>query len=880
MIRLTLSQMRRSAGRLAAAGVAIVIGTAFVAITLIAGNVITSTTYDSIAAQFKGADLVVADAPAGDAALDAVRGTAGVASADPVTMTYQQLEHGGRTIYQGVLAKPTDLDVLPLEVVDGALPDASGEIALPADVAERLDVVPGDEIDLVRGVYEDGSGGGEQAEQAGPTEPTWTEVREQVVVSGTLDDPYGAYAMAGGAAVAPAADVAAWEEDLRAPGETATGMPATILATLDDGADLEQVRTAIEDAVTTTAQAQEADASMLEVVTPDEHAEAVAAATTGGENVVFVTFVLVFAAIALLVAALVIANTFQVLVAQRTRTLALLRCVGADKSQLRRSVLVEASIVGLLSSVVGLVLGSGLAQAALAVGRNMDLGVPLPSTIEVTPAVVIAPLVAGTLVTLVAALSPARAATRVAPLAALRPAEAPTAARGAGRVRLVLSLLVTVVGLALLGAGVALSVVAEEPTTGLLVALAGGALSFVGILVGAVFWLPKVVALAGRVVGGSGPTARLAAANTLRNPRRTAATSTALLIGVTLVAMMSTAAASARVTMDSELDARYPVDVVVATDLDSGPAGAPPVTDGLAGTVAGLDGVATVVEVPVTSGDVSVPGGDDATLPVRAVAPADADAVLRSTEMVDPLAAGTVVVPEELSEVYGIEDGDALTITGADGTLEGTAAVTDLVDDGVLVVPDDLATLDAAAPTTQLWVGLDDPADAAAVVPSVQDAVADTESPAQVMGAAVERATFQQVIDTALAIVVGLLAVAVVIALIGVTNTLSLSVIERRRESATLRAIGLSRGQLRGMLAVEGLLIALVGAVLGVLLGLVYGWAGAASALGWAGEPVFVVPWADVAAMLGVAAVAGLVASVVPARAAVRTSPVEALAAE
>ncbi|WP_166849948.1 ABC transporter permease [Isoptericola sp. BMS4] len=871
MIRLTLSQMRRSAGRLAAAGVAIVIGTAFVAITLIAGNVITSTTYDSIAAQFKGADLVVADAPAGEATVDAVRGTDGVASADPMTMSYQQLEHGGRTIYQGVLAKPTNLDVLPLEIVDGALPDASGEIALPVDVAERLDVAPGDETDLVRGAFEEGTDG---------TEPTWTEVREQVVVSGTLDDPYGAYAMLGGAAVAPAADVADWEADMVAPGEETSAMPATVLATLDDGADLEQVRTAVEDAVTTTAQAEEADASMLEVVTPDEHAERVAAETTGGENVVFVTFVLVFAAIALLVAALVIANTFQVLVAQRTRTLALLRCVGADKSQLRRSVLVEASIVGLLSSVVGLVLGSGLAQAALAVGRNMDLGVPLPSAIEVTPVVVIAPLVAGTLVTLVAALSPARAATRVAPLAALRPAESPTAARGAGRVRLVLSLLVTVVGLALLGAGVALSVVAEEPTTGLLVALAGGAFSFVGILVGAVFWLPKVVALAGRVVGGSGPTARLAAANTLRNPRRTAATSTALLIGVTLVAMMSTAAASARVTMDSELDARYPVDVVVATDLDSGPAGAPPVTDGLAGTVAGLDGVATVVEVPVTSGDVSVPGGDDATLPVRAVAPADADAVLRSTEMVEPLAAGTVVVPEELSEVYGITDGDALTITGADGTLEGTAAVTDLVDDGFLVVPDDLARLDAAAPTTQLWVGLDNPADAVAVVPSVQDAVADTESPAQVMGAAVERATFQQVIDTALAIVVGLLAVAVVIALIGVTNTLSLSVIERRRESATLRAIGLSRGQLRGMLAVEGLLIALVGAVLGVLLGLVYGWAGAASALGWAGEPVFVVPWADLAAMLGVAAVAGLVASVVPARAAVRTSPVEALAAE
>jgi putative ABC transport system permease protein len=865
MIRLTLAQMRRSVGRLAAAGVAIVIGTAFVAITLIAGNVITSTTYDSIAAQYNGSDLVVRDAPAGAEVVDAVRDVPGVRSADAQAMSYQQLDHGGRTIYQAVLAEPSNLDVLPLEVADGELPAASGQIALPVDVAERLDVAPGDEIDLVRGVFED-SGNAE--------EPTWTEVREPVLVSGTLDDPYGAYAIMGGAAVAPAADVAAWEADLLFPDETMTD-PVTILATVDDGADLEATRAAIADAV---APAAEHDGLAPAVVTPDEHAEKVAAETTGGENVIFVTFVLVFAAIALLVAALVIANTFQVLVAQRTRTLALLRCVGADKGQLRRSVLVEAVILGFLSSAVGLVLGAGIAQAALAVGRNMELGVPLPTAIEVTPAVVLAPLVVGTLVTLVAALSPARAATRVAPLAALRPSDAPTAARGAGRVRLVLSVLVTVAGLALLGAGVALSVVAEEPTTGLLVAVGGGALSFVGILVSAVFWLPRVVALAGRLVGASGPTARLAAANTLRNPRRTAATSTALLIGVTLVAMMSTAAASARATMDSELDTRYPVDVVVATDLDGGPAGAPVVTSGLAGTVAGIDGVASVLEVPVTSADVDT--DTEATLAVRAVDPADAGDVLRSTEMLGSLAAGTVVVPEWISEAFGIEDGDTLSLTGADGTLEATAAVTSLADDALVAVPADLATLDAAAPVTQLWVGLDDPADAAAVVPDIQDTVADTESPAQVMGAAVERAVFQQVIDTALAIVVGLLAVAVVIALIGVTNTLSLSVIERRRESATLRAIGLSRGQLRGMLAIEGLLIALVGAVLGVLLGLVYGWAGAASALGWAGEPAFVVPWSDVAAMLGVAAVAGLLASVVPARAAVRTSPVEALAAE
>ncbi|WP_245806848.1 ABC transporter permease [Krasilnikoviella flava] len=870
--------MRRSVGRLAAAGLAIVIGTAFVAITLLAGNVITRTTYDSIAAQFTGADLVVRGVPADDTALDAVRDTDGVATADPQLMSYQQLEAGGRTIFQGVLAEPTDTSVLPLEVADGNLPEASGEIALPVDVAERLDTTTGDTVTLVRNVLE-----GDQESD----EDAWTEVREQLTVSGTLTDPYGAYSMQGGAAVAPAADVTAWDDDLRAPGEEPVE-PTTVLVTLDDGTDVETARTAITGALTSAAAGSGTDTSGLKVVTPSEHAETVATEMTGGDNVIFTTFVLVFAAVALLVAALVIANTFQVLVAQRTRTLALLRCVGADKGQLRRSVLFEAAVLGLVSSVVGLAAGVGLGQAALTIGRGMDLGVPLPATVDITPAVILIPLVVGTLVTLVAALSPARAATRVAPLEALRPADAPSGARGAGRVRLVLSTLVAVVGFALLGGGVAVSTVGGEPSLGLMVGVAGGVLSFLGVLVGAVFWLPRVVALAGRLVGMSGPTARLAAANTLRNPRRTAATSTALLIGVTLVGMMSTGAASARVTMDAELDSRYPVDVTVSTDLSSDPvsvaagdAAVPAVPGTLAGTVRDVAGVATVVESPATAAQVAGDGVDDGlAMTVRAVDPADAGSVLRSTEMVAPLAAGTAVVPEELSEVWNISDGQTLTLTGPDGSLEVTAAVTDLADSGLLVVPDDLASLDADAPVTSLWVGLDDPGDAASVVPTIQDAVADTEAPADVMGAAVERAGFQQVIDTALGIVVGLLAAAVVIALIGVANTLSLSVIERRRESATLRAIGLSKGQLRGMLAVEGLLIALVGAALGVLLGLVYGWAGAAAALGWAGTPVIVVPWRDVLLMLVVAAVAGLVASVAPARTAVKTSPVEALASE
>jgi len=195
-----------------------------------------------------------------------------------------------------------------------------------------------------------------------------------------------------------------------------------------------------------------------------------------------------------------------------------------------------------------------------------------------------------------------------------------------------------------------------------------------------------------------------------------------------------------------------------------------------------------------------------------------------------------------------------------------------------LVTPATLDALDPHAPVSMVWVRLEPDADAALVLQDVRAALPDTA--AEVSSAGAQRATYERVVDTLLAVVVGLLGVAVVIALIGVANTLSLSVLERRRESATLRAIGLSRRQLRWMLAVEGMLIAGVGAILGAGLGLLYGWAGSVVLFGEIGDVVLVVPWLDLAIVLVVALGAGLLASVLPGRAAARTSPVAALAVD
>ncbi|WP_402466854.1 ABC transporter permease [Isoptericola aurantiacus] len=872
MLRITWAQMRRSLGRLSAAGLAVVIGTAFVAATLLASGVITRTTYDSIAARYADADLVVGatqDDPVRD--VDALAAVDGVAAVAPMSSTYAEMSSGSRTVYQNVVPTADDR-LMPLEVTDGTMPAGDDEIALPAPVADRLGVGLGDTVDVRRDVTAaDGS---------------WEQVTEQPTVVGLLDDPYGAYSQTDGAAVVDAGTFAAWQA-AEVGDDPGTVEVAVALA---PGADVAAVQSALAAQVGGTTSTEGA----RWVVPTDERAAEVAADFTGGQDLMFLIFVLTFAAIALVVAGLVIANTFQVLVAQRARTLALLRCVGADKAQVARGVLTEAAILGLVASVAGVVVGTVLGQGALWVAQALDVPVPLPDTVTITWQVVVVPVAVGTLVTVGAALVPARVATRVAPLAALRPSDVPSASRRAGTVRLVLSLLAAVVGFALLGGGAALGTVGENPTAGLLAGVAGGALSFVGVAVGAVFWLPKVAAAAGRLVGASGPTARLAAANTLRNPRRTATTSTALLIGVTLVAMMSTGAASARTSLTAALDEQFPVDVLVSsTAWDDD--GAVALSDDLRTRVAGTEGVAAVADVTELTlttpelvlspdGDVvaAEPGtsGDAWSVTVSAVDPQAARTVLNAPDVVAGLAPGTVLLSSYEAENLGLADGDALALAGPDGTGTFTVAVGAPGAATTYLAAADLAALDTDPAVTGMYLSLADPTDAVASVGTIQDVVADSGEAAQVMGVAVERAAFDRVIDTLLGIVVGLLAVAVVIALIGVANTLSLSVIERRKESATLRAIGLSKAQLRGMLAIEGLLIAGVGAVLGIALGLVYGWAGSAAALGIMGDVTLAVPWRDVALVLLVALVAGLVASVAPARTALKASPVEALATE
>jgi putative ABC transport system permease protein len=844
--RYTLAQMRRSAGRLTAAGIAILIGTAFVTVTLLAGNVITRATYDTIAARYADADvLVTTNGGKWREDLEAVRGTDGVISAEAVRSTYLNLGNGNSYAWGEGIARTQDDRLMPLELAGGKWPSERGEIAVPEDVAERLHAGIGDEISLYRWVETD------------PETGDGEDVAEPVRLVGITEDPYRVFAMTGGAAVVTPADFEAWTEDPM-PGDTFEIAALLEPTALSGDKPTQATRDALESAVV-------GDGNRS-VKTVDERAEEISTAQTGGENLVFLVFVLTFAAVALVVAGLVIANTFQVLVAQRTRTLALLRCIGAGRGQLYRSVLLEAAVLGLLASLGGVLTGILLAQSALWIAPRFDIGVPLPTTVTITALVVLIPLVVGTLVTLLAAMAPARNATRVAPLAAMRPAETLSMRKGAGRVRAVFSVLATVGGFALIGLGVLLGM-NDRVQFGLAATVLGGTIALIGVIMGTVFWLPKVAAFLGSLVGRAGPASRLAAANTLRNPRRTSATATALLIGVTLIVTMATGAAAARTTADASLDESFPVDVMVELVGGEAPAG-------IVGTVAGIDGVETVTETYSTSGEV----GDDEFLRIVGADLDDLRATVNDTPALDTLQEGTILLAEREINWMGLADGGTLDLTGAGGTVTLTVAQTSNAGLTGFVTLADLRKIDPDARPAGVWASLDADADAAGVLADIQDATVGDD--VFVSGPAAARAQYEQVINVMLGIVVGLLAVAVVIAVIGVANTLSLSVLERRRESATLRAIGLSKSQLRGMLAVEGMLIAGVGAVLGIVLGLVYGWTGALTALSVMGDVRLTVPWLDLGVVLAVALVAGLIASVAPARSAVRTSPVEALAAE
>ncbi|GAA1740899.1 ABC transporter permease [Aeromicrobium alkaliterrae] len=568
--------------------------------------------------------------------------------------------------------------------------------------------------------------------------------------------------------------------------------------------------------------------------------------------------VLVFAAVAGFVAILVVANTFTILFAQRARDLALLRAVGARRRQLLRAVRLEALAIGVLASALGLV-GGALGGWGIAAVVRAFAGPERIGAVSWSPVWLVGAFVAGVVVTVVASWWPTRAVVRISPLAALRP-DAPTDARSAvGRRRIVLGSAVLALGAVPLAVGTS--------SMHVQLAILGSFTTFVGVLVLGPVVVPAVIRLLGRVVGRTGAPSRLAVDNAVRNPRRTAATTASLLVGVTLTATVLTVMATGRSAMEAELDAEYPVDLV----LSSTTAVSAEVRDRVAST----PGVASAAGVPGTT----AAAGDLGEVAV--LAPTD-DAMVATRDDGAAFAVGPdeVLVPYDVKRGGEVEIPERLTLDGASGAVELTTRLVPSRWGGALVVaPATLERLTPEAEMQAVWARADAGADADELGGSLGLVARDggTELANQLD----RRGWVDVQLDILVGAVVGLLGIAVLIALAGIGNTLGLSVLERGRENALVRALGLTRGQLRRSLGVEGLLLAAAAGLLGTALGIGYAWAGVRTVVDVAvPDATMVIPFGQLALVVLVAAVAGLVACIVPARRAGRIAPAEGLVAD
>lgn len=607
----------------------------------------------------------------------------------------------------------------------------------------------------------------------------------------------------------------------------------------------------------------------VEVVTADEEAAANQALLQEGLSFISIAL-LVFAGIAVFVGAFLIVNTFSMVVAQRTREFALLRAVGASARQVRGAVVIEALVVGLVSAVLGLLAGIGLSNLLRLLFDALGVGFP-DGGLVLRPRTVVVAFAVGVGVTTLAALGPARRASRIAPVEALAGTGAAQTERVSRRRTAVGVGLAAIGGVAIV---VALGGMVPQPAA---VAGLGAAATFVGVTLFSPLLSRPVVGLVGAAPARRGLAGRLARNNAQGNPRRTAATASALMIGVALVSFVSIFAASATASVNTLFTAQLRADFVISP-VGFGQSGIPA---GLWSTLQAQPEVGATSPLRVVQGAV----GEGAAESVVAVVPDHIDRLVAldvSQGSVDDLTGGVLVhVGRATADDLAI--GDQVTLRLQDGSQELTVAGLfgnrDLVSADVIIALDtipagsttpgaDVLVLVAAAD----GVDLDD-------ARSAVDGVVEAFPSVRVEDQAELRDSLQGQVDGLLNLMIGLLGLALVVALIGIVNTLALSVFERTREIGLLRAVGMTRNQVRTMIRWEAVYVSVFGALLGVVVGTLLGWAIVAASADQ-GLGVLEVPVLRLATYVVVAGVAGVAAAVLPARRAARLDVLEAVTTE
>ncbi|MFD8129336.1 ABC transporter permease [Streptomyces mirabilis] len=583
-----------------------------------------------------------------------------------------------------------------------------------------------------------------------------------------------------------------------------------------------------------------------------------------------------FAGIAFLVGIFLIINTFSMLVAQRTREIGLMRAIGSSRKQVNRSVLVEATLLGFFGSILGVGAGVGLAVGLMKLmsAAGMDLSTRDLTVKATTPVI---GLVLGVVVTVLAAYLPARRAGKVSPMAALRDAGTPADGK-AGLVR-------GIIGLVLTGAGtfaLFTAAGADKASDGSLVLGAGVVLTLIGfVIIGPLLAGGVVRVISAVLLRFFGPVGRMAERNALRNPRRTGATGAALMIGLALVACLSVVGSSMVASATDELDKTVGTDFIIQGNQRIVPQAAKAIE-----TTPGLEHVTHYrdIEAKIVAPDGSSDGDG-----VTAADPTYAQDLHRKTtagELTAAYGKDSMSVGSKFATKHHVKLGDTLTVAFKGGST-AKLKVAAITDDNVAI---DQGARYLSTETMRKYL----PADR---IPPDQIMFASAKNGQEKQAYAALKKSMEQYpqyqvrdqsdykqelkdqIGQLLNMVYGLLALAIVVAVLGVINTLALSVVERTREIGLMRAIGMSRRQLRRMIRLESVVIALFGALLGLGLGMGWG-ATAQKLLALEGLKVLEIPWPTIIGVFIGSAFVGLFAALIPAFRAGRMNVLNAIATD
>ncbi|SMD12566.1 ABC transporter permease [Lentzea albidocapillata] len=836
MLKTILAGLRARTARLVLSSIAIALGVAFVTGTLVLGDAVGEQTRDNFARSARNVDAAVhmaensPDREKGIPAdfLQKIRSTPGVEGADSREFGSAALLSGeGKARSAMVQPLPTTEKLRDFNLKDGKFPVKADEAAIDVKTAQVAKLKVGDKLKLLDE---------ENAEHAFTIVGTYQQGASSISMSGS-------------------------DHVLVSPEGLRTVIPEQriyeIVAVAKSGVSQQQLVDDITKAI----------GAGYEVQTGEQLTQATLA-QVGDAASEIKTFLLAFAAISLIVAGMVIYNTFTILVAQRTKELALLRCVGANRSQVFRSVLAEALFMGLTASVLGLLGGVGVSAGLQAFISTVGGpgGEDAPIRLPISWVTIAAGFGVGVVVTVLSAVLPARRATKVAPVAALRsqPDSSDDVAR-TGKVRIVVATLIALIG----GVAVYFGLQQEKEEPAMFITGGATMVLLLAVLLLGPLYVPLVNRLFGKALRGV--PAKLASANAGRNPKRTAATTAALMIGVTIVAMVTVVAGSGRATMNEQVDKRFPSDYAVKSNVYS-----QPLTQKFTDDLAKVRNVAQVApELRAYGESPKLEYADVTGYPADAIGSLVRPDVAAGT--LAGLKDGELAMREKEAKEAGLTVGSTVPISGKDFKI--VALIKDnSYGTGIMTLKSAESLLKEPAKGYQnvlvkLVPGTD-----------ITQARADLErfiatSPVAVLDSAAEtKAELNGQIDQILMFIWALVGLALIIALFGIANTLTLSVLERTRESALLRALGLTRGQLRQMLVVESILMALIGAVVGVLLGAGFGWLLVEAISNSEFRISFSIPFGQIGIMLGLAVIAAVIAAALPARRAARNSVVAGMA--